>query len=185
MTQENLFTGFFFIVIIIIITCLLQLLNFKAYLSIPLFTTMIYNIYFLVKVPAQGRKLFRFDIRNPFRHRSCTLCCNSRYRSIILERFRYDEKILISAIIIFILVMPFYVGACTRAKNIFHCLMYIIFSNIAHVHCNLTEAYNSRYHHTLCLGFFGYDERNAHLCNNCNLICSLEGPYKEKLFHCW
>ena len=52
---------------------------------------------------------------------------NSRYRSIIFERFRYDGKILISAIIIFILVMSFYMGACTRAKNIFHCLMYIIY----------------------------------------------------------
>ena len=136
------------------------------------------------KVPVQGRNLFHFDIRNPFKHHSCTLYYNSQYRSIIFKRFRYDEKILISAKINFILVMSFYISTCTRAKNIFHCLMYIIFSNIAHVHCNITEAYNSRYHHILCLECFRYDERNTHLCNNCNLICSLKRPYKEKLFHC-
>ena len=112
-----------------------------------------------------------------------TLYYNSRYRSIIFKRFRYDKKILISVIINFILVMSFYISTCTRAKHIFHCLMYIIFSNIAHVHCNIIEAYNSRYHHTLCLECFRYDERNTHLCNNCNLICSLKRPYKEKLFH--
>ena len=136
------------------------------------------------KVPVQGRNLFHFYIRNPFKHHSCTLYYNSRYQSIIFKRFRYDEKILISAKINFILVMSFYISTCTRAKNIFHCLMYIIFSNIAHAHCNITEAYNSRYHRILCLECFRYDERNTHLCNNCNLICSLKRPYKEKLFHC-
>ena len=91
------------------------------------------------------------------------------------------KKILISAIINFILVMSFYISTCTRAKNILHGLMYIIFSNNAHVHCYITEPYNSRYHHTLCLECFRYDERNTHLCNNCNLLCSLKKPCKEKI----
>ena len=135
-------------------------------------------------MPVQGRNLFHFDVHNSFKHHSCTLYYNSRYRSITFKRFRYDEKILISAIINFILVMSFYISTCSRAKNILHGLMYIIFSNNAHGHCYITEPYNSRYHHTLCLECFRYDERNTHLCNNCILICSLKRPYKEKLCHC-
>ena len=56
------------------------------------------------------------------------------------KKKKKKKKKLISAIINFNLAMSFYISTCTRAKNIFHCLMYIIFSNIAHVHCNITEA---------------------------------------------
>ena len=60
---------------------------------------------------------------------------------------------------------------CTRLKRYLYSAKcsWIIISNISN---------------TLCLGCFGYDERGTHLCDNCNLICSLEGPYKEKLLHC-
>ena len=121
---------------------------------------LVFSLRCLVKVKIYFILIYVILLNISHEHYIIIFDTNQSYSNVL----HTTKEILIYAIINLILVMYIYpTSTCTRPKNIFHCLMYIIFLNIAHVHYIITEAYNSQYHRTLCLEHFRYDERNTHL----------------------